>query len=79
MVGKANSGKSTFLNQLLGTKLSIVTSKAQTTRHRVRGVLSLQHAQLIVIDTPGILNVGIVIWSNYRHLLVVSIVRVKQQ
>lgn len=61
VVGKANSGKSTLLNQILGEKLSIVTPKAQTTRHRIRGVLSLPHAQLIIMDTPGILNVRLTV------------------
>ena len=54
IVGRANVGKSTLFNSLLGEQLSIATHKPQTTRHNIRGVLSLETCQLILVDTPGI-------------------------
>ena len=54
LVGAPNAGKSTLLNSLVGTKVSIVTHKAQTTRAQVRAVVSERNSQTIFIDTPGI-------------------------
>ncbi len=54
IIGAPNSGKSTFLNTLLKTKVSIVTAKAQTTRNKIRGVYSEKDSQIIFTDTPGI-------------------------
>ncbi len=54
IVGAPNAGKSTLLNSLLGTKLSIVTPKAQTTRFRVLGILMEGESQILLVDTPGI-------------------------
>jgi GTP-binding protein Era len=52
--GRPNVGKSTFLNQVLGEKIAIVTAKAQTTRNRIVGIKNRDHEQLILVDTPGI-------------------------
>lgn len=56
IVGKPNAGKSTLMNQILGTKLSITTHKAQTTRHQIVGIHSEDNAQIIFLDTPGIIT-----------------------
>ena len=54
IIGRPNVGKSTFINAAMGYKVSIVTSKPQTTRHRILGVLNKKNYQIIFIDTPGI-------------------------
>ena len=54
LVGRPNAGKSTLINQLLGTKISIVSDKPQTTRLRVMGVLHRPASQIVFVDTPGI-------------------------
>ncbi|GAB4490016.1 MAG: GTPase Era [Raineya sp.] len=56
IIGKPNAGKSTLMNALMGEKLSIITSKAQTTRHRIMGVLTGEGFQIVYSDTPGIID-----------------------
>lgn len=56
IIGKPNVGKSTLMNVLVGEKLSVITSKAQTTRHRIKGIVSSDNYQIVFSDTPGILS-----------------------
>lgn len=56
IVGKPNAGKSTLMNRLVGERLSIITPKAQTTRHRILGILQGNDYQIIFSDTPGIIE-----------------------
>ncbi|MDR8393862.1 GTPase Era [Aliifodinibius sp. S!AR15-10] len=56
IVGKPNAGKSTLMNQILGSKISITTPKPQTTRHQIIGIHSEENLQIIFLDTPGIIH-----------------------
>ena len=83
IVGRPNVGKSTLLNHLVGQKISITSSKPQTTRHRITGILTQEHAQFVFVDTPGFqtqhlntLNRGLnrVVSSSMRDVNVVLFV-----
>lgn len=56
IVGNPNVGKSTLMNQLIGERISIATFKAQTTRHRIMGIVNEEDAQIVFSDTPGVLK-----------------------
>jgi GTP-binding protein Era len=56
IIGSPNVGKSTLMNQLVGEKLSIITSKMQTTRHRIMGMVNEENYQIVFSDTPGIID-----------------------
>ncbi|MCC5941781.1 MAG: GTPase Era [Balneolaceae bacterium] len=56
IIGKPNAGKSTLMNRILGSKISITTHKAQTTRHQVVGIFSDDDTQIIFLDTPGVIT-----------------------
>ncbi len=64
IIGKPNVGKSTLMNALVGEKLSIITSKAQTTRHRIQGIVNGEDFQIVYSDTPGILMPGYKLQEN---------------
>ena len=56
IVGNRNVGKSTLMNRLVGERISIITSKAQTTRHRIMGIVNTETMQIVYCDTPGVLQ-----------------------
>lgn len=56
IIGKPNAGKSTLMNAVLGARLSIITPKAQTTRHRIMGIYSDDDSQVVFLDTPGMIH-----------------------
>src|ERR1041384_3094958 len=56
IIGSPNVGKSTLMNALVGENLSIITSKAQTTRHRIMGIVNGENFQVVYSDTPGVLK-----------------------
>ena len=69
IIGKPNVGKSTLMNQMVGERLSIITSKAQTTRHRIMGILSGHDFQVIYSDTPGIIKPEYELHNSMMHFV----------
>lgn len=73
IVGSPNVGKSTLMNKLMGEKLSIVTSKAQTTRHRILGIYNDENTQIVFSDTPGVVNVAYKLHENMMEYVNTSL------
>jgi GTPase len=73
IVGKPNVGKSSLMNKLVGENLSIITAKAQTTRHRIMGMLNGDNYQIVYSDTPGILEPKYSLHEAMMHFVKVSL------
>lgn len=69
ILGKPNAGKSSLMNTILGEKLSIITSKAQTTRHRIMGILNEPDYQIVFSDTPGIVKPSYKLHEKMMHFV----------
>lgn len=73
VAGFPNAGKSTLLNRLVGEKLAITSPKAQSTRHRVVGIRTAEHAQMVILDTPGLLEPRDTLHSAMRHAALAAV------
>lgn len=69
IIGNPNVGKSTLINHLLGEKISIITPKAQTTRHRLLGILSHENYQIVFSDTPGVIKAKYKLQDAMMHFV----------
>lgn len=74
IIGKPNAGKSTLMNALVGEKMSIITPKAQTTRHRILGIVNDENYQIVFSDTPGIIKPHYALQETMMHQVNGSIV-----
>ncbi len=74
IIGKPNAGKSTLMNALVGEKMSIITPKAQTTRHRILGIVNDENYQIVFSDTPGIIKPHYALHESMMHQVEGSIV-----
>ena len=67
IVGRPNAGKSTLLNRVVGQKVAIVTSKPQTTRNRIQGIVTRPEGQIVFIDTPGLHDADSALGRQMMH------------
>jgi GTP-binding protein Era len=74
IIGKPNAGKSTLMNALVGEKMSIITPKAQTTRHRILGIVNGDNYQIVFSDTPGIIKPHYALQETMMHQVTGSII-----